>query len=178
MIYIFQGCQSICSLPGLLCKGCGQLCGAMNCKPIQEACGAAGDCVKHFFERPLSTFVICSLLISAAQLYSVYLGFDKEAAAEVCGTFSGTLSAEMFLGVQAAVAITLIFFAPYLQRSVWKAIMEDVKIPPESGQPEKYSLVAKKESKKKPAEQNLAPDLEDDEPQMVNVDKAVVQGAF
>jgi hypothetical protein len=156
MIYIFQGVQSICSLPGLLCKGCGNLCSKLNCKPLQDACVNCGSFVTHFFERPLSTFVIFAFLFSAAQLYSSYLAFDE--VAEDCN-FGGSVDGTTYACIQALVAVILIFFAPYLQRSVWKQIMVSLNENPE----DKYVDIESKDPEAEP---------------MVNVKKEVVQGAF
>uniref|UniRef100_A0A7S2X3D3 Uncharacterized protein n=1 Tax=Prorocentrum micans TaxID=2945 RepID=A0A7S2X3D3_PROMC len=70
MIYIFKGVQSICSLPGLACKACGDLCAQCNCNWIRDGCNACGNAVTHFFERPLSTYVLISFGLSFLSIYT------------------------------------------------------------------------------------------------------------
>jgi hypothetical protein len=134
--------------------------------------------VKHFFERPLSTFVMLAILFALTQLYSSYLAFDDNEC-----NFSGAVDGSTYAMIQGGVSLVLIFFAPYLQRAVWVAIMESVKTPPAEGEPPKYTDIepkAKKDKKRPSAEQNLNPESppEEEEVPMVNVDKAVVQAAF
>jgi len=99
MIYIFQGVQNICSLPGLLCKACGDLCSKMNCKPVQECCEAAGKQCTHFMARPLSTYVVLSL---------------------VMGICAIATDAELYVQI---VGIVYICFAFYFQHKVWQQIL-------------------------------------------------------
>jgi len=101
MIYIFQGVQGICSLPGMACRACGDCCAKMNCKPIMECCNACGKGCTHFMERPLSTYVIVSILMGGA---AVYMG-------------QGNIVVQVF-------GIVNILFAFYFQYKVWQRIME------------------------------------------------------
>merc|ERR1719277_2704195 len=70
MIYIFSGCQNICSLPGVLCSLCGQACKSCPgaCKavsePFQKCCANCGGYTKGFFEMPLSVYVLVSIVVS------------------------------------------------------------------------------------------------------------------
>jgi len=120
MIYIFTGCQNICSLPGYLCSACGQVCkhlpGGLEvvCKPCQAGCAHAGSYVKHFFERPLSAYVIVSLLVS---LYTVFLAMLDMNSKPGCSS--------NFLYILMAFAVINVIFAIYMQARVWSHIMSD-----------------------------------------------------
>jgi len=157
MIYIFQGCQSIFSLPGLCCKGCAELCRQINCKPLQECCQGCGAFVVHFFERPLSTFVIFAFVASPALLYSTYLALDEDKA-EACD-FSGPVDGTTYAGIQGLFALIFLVFGVYAQRAVWRQMMEDLKESPDT----KVDDVPSKN-----------PDAE----QMVRIKKEVVFAAF
>jgi len=99
MIYIFNFAQSICSLPGLLCQGCADLCRQVNCQPCVEGCNWVSSHFKHFMERPLSTFVVVSIVMGLGAILS-------------------ERTKEMVLGV------INIAFAFFFQSKVWEHIME------------------------------------------------------
>jgi len=99
MIYIFQGVQSICSLPGLACQACAECCKSINCQPCFEGCQWVSSHFKHFLERPLSTFVAVSIVMG---LCAILLGDIKD---QVLGVIN-------------------IAFAFFFQYKVWEHIME------------------------------------------------------
>jgi hypothetical protein len=156
MIYIFKGAQSICSLPGYICKGCGEVCSRLNCKPCQDVCVNCGSAVTHFFERPLSTFVIFAFLCVGASLYSSALALGDDAHA--C-KFRGDVKPMPYVGAQVCVAVVFLFFAPYLQRAVWRAIMGSLQEDPDK----KVDRVESKDA---------------DAPEKVRIRKETVQEAF
>jgi len=102
MIYIFKGAQSICSLPALACQACGDLCKQVNCQPCVEGCNWVSSHFKHFMERPLSTFVVVSIVIG---LGAMLPGNHKDWKDQVLGVIN-------------------IAFAFFFQTKVWEHIME------------------------------------------------------
>jgi hypothetical protein len=188
MIYIFKGIQSICSLPGMLCTGCGELMGKLNLGPCKEVCVGCGDAVKHFFQRPLSTFVIFAVVMSALQGYSAYLVIGGETEDVKACEFKGPVDGTMYAGIQLVVAGVFLFFAPYFQRAVWKQIMDSVAQDPE---PDADPSKAKYDIKDKKGPGMMAglkgklkqgspedPKEEEEEELMVSIKKETVQGAF
>lgn len=117
MIYIFSGCQNICSLPGMCCSACGEACKSCPggckaiCGPISRGFKGCGGFVKHFFERPLSAYIIVSALVSGFALYSAYT--DMTTTPKCTSTF---------LYVLMAFAVINFLFSIYIQYAVWKKI--------------------------------------------------------
>jgi len=121
MIYIFQGFQSICSLPGMACRACGDCCAQLNCKPIKACCDCVGKGRTHFMERPLSTYVIVSFALSGATLYAGYSGLDTG-----CVLHEGAwVTFSWFCYIVMAFAVVNLAFCLYFQSAVWRQIMED-----------------------------------------------------
>lgn len=121
MIYIFSGCQAICSLPGYACgacsdalKQCPGVCQAI-CDPLRAVLKGAGSFVKHFFERPLSAYVVVSFLLSGATLYLACA--DMAAAPKGCSS--------NYLYALMTFALINVIFAIYVQWQVWRHIMAD-----------------------------------------------------
>merc|ERR1719150_519327 len=75
MIHIFNACMSICQLPGMCCSACGEACkscpGACKacCDPLRDCCMSLGSGFKHFMERPLSSYVVVSVVVSGITLH-------------------------------------------------------------------------------------------------------------
>lgn len=115
MIYIFNAVQNVCSLPGYLCSACSEACQACPsvCSACSGACKSVGDDFKHFVGRPLSGYVVVSLLVSAFELHSAY---------EDMQTPRGCQST--YLGIVMGFSVFNILFAFYVQRLVWWAIVE------------------------------------------------------
>lgn len=141
MIYIFQAITGIFSLPGLLCKGCGELCGKIHCDPCKEACFEASKCVRQWAGRPLSTYLIYSWIISGLEMYySITPSNCEFSSSDHWVSLSG------WRGVQMLFATLNIVFAPYMQMRVWKFIMQEIQrdslpIDPKTGK----QVVPKKE---------------------------------
>lgn len=115
MIYIFQGCQNVCSLPGYLCSACGDACKSCPgaCKACSGLCKGCGDEVKHFFERPLSVYVILSILLSLCTLSVTYTDMNPAGCTSI------------YLYILMGMAVVNIVFAIYLQRTVWSEIVSE-----------------------------------------------------
>jgi len=117
MIYIFSSCQAICALPGYACSACGDLCkscpGACQAcaTPLRQGCKGCGGFVKHFFEKPLSAYIIISIFLSGATLYMANTDMSTPA-----GCSSTYLYALM------AFAVVNVVFSFYFQYKVWAAI--------------------------------------------------------
>jgi len=120
MIYIFKGFQGICSLPGYICSHCGDACKSCPgaCKgvtePFRKGCKSCGAEVKHFMERPLSAYVVLSVLISAFTLYQCSTDM---ASVEGCSS--------NFLYILAGFSVVNVMFAIYVQCQVWRTIMSE-----------------------------------------------------
>jgi len=123
MIYILQGCQHICSLPGLACKGCADLCGKMNCNWLRDCCSGCGNCVVKFHTKPLSSFVIVAFLFSGAVGYFAY------GTAQLACKFKDDAMVDLttFCYIMIGCAVLKIFFALYFQNRVWKQIETAIK---------------------------------------------------
>lgn len=120
MIYIFQGVQSICSLPGMACSACADLCKQINCSICADCCSNVGHAVKMFFTKPLSTFVIIAFVMSGVQAY-----LSITALSSTCKFPQGAfLTFSPFVIIQIGFAIINIIFAFYFQHQVWKKIMQ------------------------------------------------------
>lgn len=127
MIYIFKGVQSICSLPGMACNACGELCKQINCSVCANCCSSIGEGVKAFFTKPLSTFVIICFVMSGVQIYLCYT-----AILSACKfPESAFLGFNPFLFIQIGFSIINIIFAFFFQCQVWKKIMHLVAEDPE-----------------------------------------------
>jgi len=138
MIHIFNVCTAICQLPGMLCNACGEACkscpGACKacCDPLRYCCTSIGTAFKHFHERPLSSYVVVSVLVSGATLYLSYDGLNS---IEGCSS--------NFLYILMGFSIVNMLFAWFLQSQVWKQIMSHDRdfIDGDNGeQPGKYSV--------------------------------------
>lgn len=118
MIYIFQGVQSICSLPGLCCRACGDACASINCTPIKRCCHSCGKGCTQFMEMPLSTFLVVSIVLSAAHIYLCVQSLEP-----ACEFSDGaTIGHGTWVVIQLAFAVVNIAFAFYFQRQVWNHI--------------------------------------------------------
>lgn len=119
MIYIFQGVQSICSLPGMACSACANLCKQINCTICADCCSNVGLAVKMFFTKPLSTFVIIAFVMSGVQAY-----LSITALSSNCTFQAAWLSFSPFVIIEIGFAVINIIFAFYFQHQVWKKIMQ------------------------------------------------------
>jgi len=118
MIYIFSGVQSICSLPGMCCRACGDCCASINCKPIKDCCDACGKGCTGFMERPLSTFVILSIVLSAIQIL-----LCVQAMGSKCDFGDdATIGQSIWVMVELGFAVVNVLFAFYFQKQVWSHI--------------------------------------------------------
>merc|ERR1719362_2574412 len=79
MIYIFNAFSFVCSLPATLCKGCGELCGQLNCKMCRDGCQGCGRWFSELMAKPLSTYVILAFLISGFEIFLCYKAFNNTA---------------------------------------------------------------------------------------------------
>jgi len=154
MIYIFNGCKSVCSLPGQACGAIGQCCGSINCEPIKDCCQQASTACTQFNEQPLCSFVVIAVVISLVELYDSYLVMTStdtpDVISEVISQGSLGLAISTWALGQMGFSVLNLVFAPWFQHQVWKQIMKDAQEP---------GLVVVEGSKQK-------------------LDKKVVQGAF
>jgi len=133
MIYIFSGCQNICSLPGMCCSACGDACKSCPggckaiCGPISRGFKGCGGFVKHFFERPLSAYILVSFLVSGYALYAA--STDMHTPAKCTSNF---------LYVLMAFAVINFLFSIYMQCAVWKKIESFKETETETDPPQKW----------------------------------------
>merc|ERR1740138_1125777 len=125
MIHIFSGCQAICSLPGMMCKACGQACQQLNCSWLKTGCEFCGKGCTHFMERPLSTYVLIMVLLCFAQFHACYVAITEETGSDGC-VFPEDASLDFASWVYAMIGFALVnlIFAPYFQYKVWADIQE------------------------------------------------------
>lgn len=102
-----------CAACGDACKSCPGACQAI-CDPLRGCCLKMGNTIKHFNERPLSTYVLVSVVVSAAALYLSYVGLQTP---KNC--------ASNFLYIVMGFAVINVLFAWFLQNQVWKEIMSN-----------------------------------------------------
>jgi hypothetical protein len=180
MIYIFKGIQSICSLPGMACKACGECCAQMNCNWIKDLCNGCGSAVTHFFERPLSTYVVISIIESALLIYTASLAMDPTDEAVKACKYDGKLDGSTFVYAQMGMGVVCIIFAFYFQRAVWGKIMETVKddmlattdpVPPPGAAPSRFAGLTGGQT-------NAAEPLSEGYVEKVCIKKKTVQDAF
>lgn len=137
MIYILNACQGVFSLPGMACSACGEACkscpGACGaiCNPIRGCFTGCGASFKQFTERPLSTYVVVSLLVSAGSIYLSYEALNNRTpgitkptnATAITGAGDGEACTSTFLYIVMGFAVINVVFAWFLQNQVWKEIM-------------------------------------------------------
>lgn len=138
MIYILNACQSIFSLPGMACSACGEACkscpGACQaiCGPIRGCLTGCGGSFKQFTERPLSTYVFVSMIVSAGSIYlsmearrGNLIGVKRAKNATLpAGGDDGEACTSTFLYIVMGFAVINVVFAWFLQNQVWKEIMK------------------------------------------------------
>mmetsp|Transcript_23903 Transcript_23903/g.59545 ORF Transcript_23903/g.59545 Transcript_23903/m.59545 type:complete len:244 (+) Transcript_23903:96-827(+) len=133
MIYVFNGCKSICSMPGQACTELGKCCGnikipAVDCTPLKNCCDSAGKACTQFMDKPLSSYVVIAVLIS---LFEIWYCLDTLSQSWLSDCTLGGSGADIgistWLMVQVGFAVINLLFAPWFQHQVWKKIMEGVK---------------------------------------------------
>lgn len=113
MIYIFQGFQGICSLPGYACQACGEACKTCPsiCRACSTSCVGCGAHFKHFMERPLSAYVVISCAVSAGAVLSA-----QSSSSDPPGCTS------IFLLILQLFSVVNVVFAIYAMCAVWSKI--------------------------------------------------------
>lgn len=99
----------LCSACGDACKSCPGGCKAI-CGPISQAFKGCGGFVKHFFERPLSAYIIVSFAVSGYALFSA------------SGDMTPAGCSSTFLKALMGFAVINILFSIYVQYAVWQKI--------------------------------------------------------
>lgn len=124
MIYVFQGCGNICALPGKACEACGKACAQMKCDACKDCFDAVGKGCKHFMERPLSTFVLGSFILSAYQIYCCLgaMGIIADPSACTFPESDAFLDFDTWILIELGFAGINLLFAPYFQCRVWALI--------------------------------------------------------
>mmetsp|Transcript_79656 Transcript_79656/g.204928 ORF Transcript_79656/g.204928 Transcript_79656/m.204928 type:complete len:238 (-) Transcript_79656:297-1010(-) len=134
MIHIFNCAKGVCSLPGEACKACGQACKSISCTPIQAACEAASGFCNSFVEKPLSSFVIITGLVSIGEIAQCVISLmDPGLSNCVLGGSGKSVGLTVWLMVQLGFAILNLLFAPYFQTKVWQRLLEQ--LTPQEAQP-------------------------------------------
>lgn len=127
MIYIFNFFKEICSLPGRLCTACGHIFDQCHCTICTEACEAMGNCCRGFLDKPLSSYIVLSGLISLLELFLCFSSMNAPSLRSCKGT-SHTLGVGVhsWLVIQMGFAGLNLLFAPYFQGKVWKDLLRKV----------------------------------------------------
>lgn len=140
MIYILNGCKEILSLPGILCKAlgscitqCGKMCNDIDCSPLTNCCFEANKCCLNFVDRPLSSMVIITTMLSITQAYYCAMSL-QEPSLEDCRMNGAPVDINTWLYVQLGFAFANVLFAMYFQSQVFTKIMEG-KTAPTMGEP-------------------------------------------
>jgi len=127
MIYLFRGVAEICKVPGRLCSLCGELFKQIHCEPVKKCCDRASRGCSSFVERPLSSFVVITTVMSVLEI--AYLGMTLildsiERCPEVWPK-DAWVTPNMWCLVQALFAVLNVVFAPYFQCKVWQQLEEE-----------------------------------------------------
>jgi hypothetical protein len=136
MIYIFQGLGKICSLPAMACKGCGEACKSMNCKPIQDCCNNVSNGCKGFTQKPLCAYVIIIYAVCAYEIFTGYTALSNLDCADSASTCdmckASGLNGKTIGMVLTGFGVLNLIFAPYMMTKVWKKVMESIEAEPDS----------------------------------------------
>uniref|UniRef100_A0A7S4Q0A8 Uncharacterized protein n=1 Tax=Alexandrium monilatum TaxID=311494 RepID=A0A7S4Q0A8_9DINO len=127
MIYIFNCAKEICGLPARACHAFSQLCDYINCQPCQDACEVLANCCRGFTDKPLSSYVILTGLLSICELVLCLSAFNSPML-EGCTVRSHTMKVGVrsWLVIQIGFAGLNLLFAPYFQGQVWQNILVEV----------------------------------------------------
>mmetsp|Transcript_66361 Transcript_66361/g.205476 ORF Transcript_66361/g.205476 Transcript_66361/m.205476 type:complete len:246 (-) Transcript_66361:153-890(-) len=125
MYLIFSGIGECCKLPGKACGACGDLCKQMNCTACRDCFkGCASGC-SGFVEKPLSSFVVITIIMSLAELGYLATTFSSEELKKC------TLPKDAFVSITGWITVEMLFsllnlvFAPYFQYRVWERLYEE-----------------------------------------------------
>lgn len=130
MIYLFEGCKDICSLPAKLCECCKDV-----CKPCESCFTECSEFFNEFLNRPLGGFVFMAVWLGVIEFgicgYSLYEDAGKDLLKD-CKFPEGTgrqVGIHKWLMIQIGFAGLNLIFAPYLQQQIWKKLNEEAKEP-------------------------------------------------
>jgi len=126
MIHVFNGCKAVCALPGQACTEIGKCCGNINCAPVKDCCEGAGKACTQFTDKPLSSFVIVTAVVSLSELFFCFNTLSQ-ASIGACklGGSGASIGMTTWLYVQMGFSFLNLVFAPWFQSQVWKQIMAD-----------------------------------------------------
>lgn len=94
------------------------------CSPLQSCCSNVGNSFKQFTERPLSTYVVVSFVVSGVSCYLAYSGLQSPLP-ENSGIDTPDTCSSNFLYIVVGFAVVNIIFAWFLQNQVWREIMNN-----------------------------------------------------
>lgn len=135
MIHIFNCFGQLCKLPGQACSGCSELCKQINCDICQQGCANASKACSGFVSKPLSSFVVITILISLGELYQVGTSISSKKLSDCKLPEAAWVSIKIWCYVQMLFALVNIIFAPYFQWQVWEMIKKKVNEDPEGPRP-------------------------------------------
>eukprot|EP00408_Alexandrium_pacificum_P060734 CAMPEP_0171181476 /NCGR_PEP_ID=MMETSP0790-20130122/14279_1 /TAXON_ID=2925 /ORGANISM="Alexandrium catenella, Strain OF101" /LENGTH=251 /DNA_ID=CAMNT_0011646415 /DNA_START=80 /DNA_END=835 /DNA_ORIENTATION=- len=122
MYLIFQGVGACCKLPGKGCGACADLCKQMNCTGCRSGCKAMQAGCSSFVEKPLSSFVIITGLMSIVEIVQLGSTFASHSLYYCTFPKSAFVGVTGWVGVQMGFALLNLLFAPYFQYKVWEQL--------------------------------------------------------
>jgi len=125
MIYIFSGIKEICLLPKRCCTLCGECCKAINCKPIKDCCDTLARGCSGFVEKPLSSFVVITIILSVVEIAFLAMALTAEGISDCALPSDASVGLTVWCMIQLAFAVINVAFAPYFQYKVWRKLFEE-----------------------------------------------------
>jgi len=121
MIHLFDTCKKCCTLPGKACTECGKVFDNINCSACEQCCEEVHTSFKGFLQKPLSTYAVLAVAISAGEIGLVVASI-YEPSLQDC-TFPKGLGQQVgayhWLYGQFGFAWLNLTFAPYIRHRLW-----------------------------------------------------------
>mmetsp|Transcript_65090 Transcript_65090/g.146807 ORF Transcript_65090/g.146807 Transcript_65090/m.146807 type:complete len:432 (-) Transcript_65090:134-1429(-) len=129
MIHVYNCAQGVCTLPARLCNECSRCCDKIDCKPCQNCCDQLGVACSNFMNKPLGTYVVVAVALSAVELFFCVSSLLRPELLATCllpqDTFGPSLGIINWLYVQLGTAWLNLIFAPYIQHRLWWKLNEE-----------------------------------------------------
>jgi len=114
MIYVFNGCKEVCSLPQQACKACGQACDCTACEELCLSC----------LQRPLGGYVVGAVVFSSIELGCCLAALleDDLSQCRLPEGMAQNVGIGSWLRVQMGCAWLNLIFAPYIQHQLMETL--------------------------------------------------------
>lgn len=133
MIYIFRGCKEAASLPCKLCdalvKLISDVCHWVDCSLLATTCYEMNQSCNTFLDRPLSSMVLITTLLSCGQAYNCAMSLNEPSLASCVMEDGALVDITLWLYMQLAFAALNVVFAMYFQKQVFEQIIIGHQLP-------------------------------------------------